>query len=609
MRLRFYASSLLILFLAFTATAQVPPVDYELRFRAPNTHLLEVTIRASDLSGEFAEFAMPAWAPGSYVIQDYAANVHGFRATTLQGTPLPWHKTDKQTWRIELRGEKALVVSYLVYANTLANNQAQYNDRHAFLAGPAVWMYLVGGKTRPVRLTIQAPQGWRIATGLARDAENRFTAPDYDWFADCPIEISDFVEHSFASDGATYHFVVHDILGRKDFQRFLADTRKIVSQITALFSVNGRPAAPFSDYWFIFHLWPGGRGGLEHLNSTQINFSTDWDSTRPAGRYGSDYVLKLAVASHEFFHTWNVKRFRPRPLGPFDYSREVHTPSLWLSEGITSYYGDLVLVRAGLISPEEYLDNISQLITAFEQEPGRRLRSLEETSWDTWFRADRFRQETNLLNTTYSYYDGGQLLGHLLDFAIRHATGNRRSLDDWMRLLYDRYSLPLPGFNPDDLVRTASEVAGTDLTDFFARYVSGREPWPYEQYFGYAGIAVERSTAPDEPWLGASTSQDESGFARVSNVLPDSPAERGGLDRGDLILALGGRSVKHDEFLAALHERKPGDLLTLTVSRLGHLKDITVRLGPNPHTYFRLRIMEKITPIQQQILESWLGRR
>ena len=248
--------------------------------------------------------------------------------------------------------------------------------------------------------------------------------------------------------------------------------------------VTGTPqAAPFKDYYFIFHVWPKTGGGLEHLNSTQIDFAADWDSTEPMPGMGTQYDLKLFVAAHEFFHAWNVKRLRPLPLGPFDYTQMVHTPSLWISEGLTSYYGALNVERAGLIAPQQYLDGIAQLITKFEGRPGRTERSIEDTSWDTWWAYQTaVAQANNLANTNYSYYDGGQVMGHILDFAMRQDTNNQKSLDDWMRLLYSRYALPKPGFKPEDAIHAANEIAGTDISDIFRRYISGKEPIPYEQY-------------------------------------------------------------------------------------------------------------------------------
>ena len=596
---------------ARAAKPSAAPLKYELAFEHPNTHLLDVTIHASDLKGATVEFAIPDWAPGSYYIENYSANVQRFRATSADGKALSWRKTDSQTWQIDLAGATAVTISYQVFANTLQNNIAQYNERHAFIGGPSVWMYLVDGKDRPIELSVAAPSGWKIATGMEHTSDHTFGAADYNWFADAPFEISDFAEKDFEVLGTTYHVIVHDVENKKDFTKFANDLQKTVATIVPLFqSVTGTPqAAPFKDYYFIFHVWPKTGGGLEHLNSTQINFTTDWDSTEPLpGTTLNQYDLKLFVAAHEFFHAWNVKRLRPLPLGPFDYTQMVHTPSLWISEGLTSYYGSLSVERAGLVPPLQYLDGIARLITNFEAKPGRKERSIEDTSWDTWFSNPMsISQANNLANTYYSYYDGGQIMGHILDFAIRDNTNNQKSLDDWMRLLYSRYALPKPGFKPEDAIHAASEVAGKDVSDVFRRYISGMEPIPYEQYFALAGIEVTKKVDPDKAWVGIEVKKSDDGHAQIRNVIPGSPAENAGLSNDDVIYAIDSRALEADGVNAQLSSRKPGDTLRITVLRLGEFREFLVTPTTNPNPTYSLKPMENQTEKQKAIYNSWLG--
>lgn len=594
---------------SYAAAAATTPLRYELGFERPGTHLMDVTIHATDLKGATVEFAMPDWAPGAYAIENYAGNIQRFRAVAADGKELRWRKMDSQTWRIELGGSSEVTVSYQVFADTLRNNQAQYNERHVFIGGPAVWMYLEGGKERPVDLSIAVPAGWKVATGMERTSEHRFHAADYDWFADAPIEIAAFAEKDFQVLGTTYHVIVHDVQGGKDFTKFTQDVQKFVEIIVPMFQpvTGGAQAAPFKDYWFLFHIWPNTGGGLEHLNSTQINYSLDWDAMEPVPGRVNQYNTKLFVAAHEFFHAWNVKRLRPRPLGPFDYSQMVHTPSLWISEGLTSYYGSLSLERSGLLTPQQYLDGIADLITRFEQEPGRQERTIEDTSWDTWYPRNENGPQTNLRNTFYSYYDGGQVMGHILDFAIRQDTHNQKSLDDWMRLLYSRYALPKPGFQPEDAVKAASEVAGTDLSEIFSQYISGKKPIPYETYFAYAGIVVEKQVDSGKAWLGITSDKSDDGHAKIRNVIPGSPAETGGLDREDIVLAVDGRQVNTDAFPKAIAEHKPGDTVRITVSRLGLLKELSVTLTANPNPTYKLKPMENQTDQQKAMYNSWMG--
>jgi predicted metalloprotease with PDZ domain len=607
------ATVCLLAFPALAAASGADPVSYELKFERPNSHLLDVTMHVDALSGVTVDFAIPDWAPGSYYIENYSANVQRFRAHSTGSQELTWRKTDSQTWRIDLAGAKSVTVEYQIYANTLQNNLAQYNERHAFIGGPSVWMYVVGAKDRPAALSIAVPNGWRVATGMDHTSATTFQAVNYDTFADCPLEISDFAEKDFEVLGTKYHVIVHDVMGQKDFAKFVDDLQKVVAQEVAVLQpaagTSGQ-AAPFKDYYFIFHVWPKTGGGLEHLNSTQIDFAADWDSTEPAPGYVNRYDLKLFVAAHEFFHAWNVKRLRPLPLGPFDYSQMVYTPSLWISEGLTSYYGALALVHAGLITPEQYLDAISQLITRFEAQPGRSERSIEDTSWDTWFPRDSvIHQDNNLLNTWYSYYDGGQIMGHILDFAIRHDTNNQKSLDEWMRLLYSRHALPKPGFEPDDPVKAASEVAGTDVSGIFHQYISGKDPIPYEQYFAYAGIAVEKKMDAEKPWMGIDTIKNDDGRAKIRNIIPGSPTEAAGLDRDDIIYAVDSRAVDFDGFTKEIAAHKPGDTVRVTVLRFGEFKDLPVTIKANPNPTYTLKLMEHPTDQQKVIYNSWLGIR
>jgi predicted metalloprotease with PDZ domain len=600
------------------ARAATTPIKYELKFEKPNSHLMDVTMWIDGLSGATADVAIPDWAPGSYYIENYSANVQNFSVTAAgnggaSGAELKWQKTDSQTWRIDLAGATAITVNYKIFGNTLQNNIAQYNDRHAFIGGPSVWMYLVGGKERPTELTVEAPAGWKIATGMERTGENTCKAADYNWFADAPLEISaEFQEKDFELSGTKYHVIVHDVIGTADFSKFVDDLQKVVAQAVGMWApVAGTTgqAAPFKEYYFIFHVWPNSGGGLEHLNSTQIDFAKDFDSKDPMPAYGDQSMAKLFVSSHEFFHAWNVKRLRPLPLGPFDYTQMVHTPSLWISEGLTSYYGELNLVRAGLLTPEKYLELMGRAITNFEATPARQERSIEDTSWDTWYSRTVVSQENNLRNTNYSYYDGGQVMGHILDFAIRHDTGNAKSLDDWMRLLYSRYALPKPGFKPEDAVKAANEIAGKDVSELFSKYIAGKEAIPYEEYFGYAGITVEKKIDDTKGWAGASLAPaaSDNGHAKISNIIPGSPAESAGLDFGDEIYALDGRPMGLDDLKKALDAHKPGDTVKVMVVRLGGLKEFTMTFAASPYPTYTLKAKVDMTPEQKAIYDSWMG--
>ncbi|HET9402782.1 MAG TPA: PDZ domain-containing protein, partial [Candidatus Acidoferrales bacterium] len=368
--------------------------------------------------------------------------------------------------------------------------------------------------------------------------------------------------------------------------------------------------APFAQYYFLFHIMPNTGGGLEHLNSTQIFLGSDWDADSFAGSAYNGLQSKVEVSAHEFFHAWNVKRVRPKPLGPFDYSREVNTPSLWISEGITDYYAPLALARAGIITPEQYLQQMGQAITQLESSPGRKERSLEDTSWDTWFwYVGEGRFQTNEPNIDFSYYTGGHVMGQLLDLIIRNSTQNKKSLDDWMRLMYSRYALPKPGFTPEDAVRAATEVAATDMSDFFRRYISGKEIPPYEKILGYAGIEIQNGASANRAYfgLGVGRARNPQGSLTIGNVADGGPAQAAGLDRGDVIISINGHAIDASSYAQAIAAAKPGDSVVFTVSHLGAQRDVTVRPSIDPRFTYSLKFTDHPTELQRAIFRSMLG--
>ncbi len=597
------------------------PLRYELGFERWNTHLLDVTIHTSGLAGRVVLFSMAVWSPGSYVVRNFAAEVQDFRATDSAGRALSWHKTDAQSWEIDLNGATAAIIRYQVYANWLAT--VQYDDRHVAINGPDLWMYQVGAKERPITLTIDTsrlPADWKTATGLEKTGPTGFRAADYDWFADCPIEIAPFTEKDVTVLGTTYHFVVHDEMDKQDYTQFTRDVQHIVEDglVPILAPAVGGPRpAPFAEYWFLIHVVheTGLAGGTEHLNSTKLNYTSDWGDSTPTTRGDmiNVYDGKVLTAVHELFHAWNVKRLRPRSLGPFDYAQMVHTPSLWIAEGLTQYYTLVAALRAGFWTPQRYLGHVSRLISTVDAMPGRVERSIADASWDTWFgyiggsalQGVTNLIPTNIINTNYSYYDAGEALGVLLDLEIRQHTNNQKSLDDWMRAMYEGYALPKPGFEEKDVVRVASEVAGTDMSDFFRRYLFGKDPLPYERDFGYAGIDVNRLSSSGG-WSGLVLATMRDGQTVVSNIIPGSPAERDGLDRGDIVVALDDHALDRSGIEHTLSAHHPGDGVVFTVVHHEVLRPVSVTLALDPHPGYTLVPMTTRSPSQSEIYRGVL---
>jgi predicted metalloprotease with PDZ domain len=465
------------LFLAGQAQATI---RYQVALARPSQHILEIGMTIPGVR-DSVTVQMPAW-DGLYQIRDFAHHVSEMRASDATGRELPITRLDKHTWRIDGSGE--VRVRYSTYWDEAGPFGTQLNGDHAFVNLAMVLCYV------PERLAEDAvvrfdnlPQGWRVAVQLAKaggaDAgATAYAAADYDALVDAPVEIGRFEEVQFRAGGRPIRAVVHGDS---------VDRTRLVSMLTAIvdYQTGLMGEAPFEEYLFLLHVGRRfGGGGMEHKHSTAIS---------------ADSGEALAgLSAHEFFHLWNVKRIRPQSLEPVDRTREMWTPALWFAEGVTSTYAAYTLVRAGLWSKGEFLDDLSEQITTLQRRPARRWQSAEESSLTTWF--DKYplyeRSEYSI-----SYYNKGQLLGVGLDLVIREATDNRASLDDVLRKLNQQYARR-GRFYPDsagiraaaeEVLREARPEARADLAEFFRRYVAGTEELPFAEWLSIAGLALRAS--------------------------------------------------------------------------------------------------------------------
>ncbi len=570
-------------------------VRYTLSMPDPNSHLFRVRMEVRGLPGEGADFVMPAWTPGSYRIRDFAKNVQDFSAGRRE-----WRKLDKSRWRVFGGGDVA--VEYAVWAFELSVQTSHLDLDHGCVNGASVFLYVDGHKDAPVTLEVRPPRGWRVATGLDRRGR-LFAAPDYDVLIDCPIEIGTFRKRTFRVRGAPHHLVIHGP-GNYDEDALVGDVRKIVeTEISIMRHV------PYRHYTFILHNSAERGGGLEHLNSTALQF--------PATQYRprEKYENFLELVAHEFWHLWNVKRIRPEMLGPFDYEREVYTTLLWVMEGLTSYYDTLVPCRAKLLPPEKYFKRMAERIQKYEDRPGRRRQSLSESSFDTWIKL--YQPNENAPNCQMSYYDKGELVGMCLDLEIRHRTGNRRSLDDVMRRLYADYGRKGLGFPEPEFKRACEREAGGRLDRFFADYVDGVAEIPWNRFLGRAGLRLEKeprkpeegeAARPHKPWLGITTQRSGPALS-IAAVVEGSPAHRAGLSARDEIVALDGARVVPEEWEKRLEDREPGDRLRVAVFRGGFLREVPVTLGRKENVAWTFRGVREPSALQRRIYEGWLWSR
>lgn len=567
-------------------------IRYTLSLPAPQTHLARVKIELDDLPGGTVDLVMPAWTPGSYKVRDYARNLQGFTAGGAA-----WRKVDKSRWRVETRGRA--VVEYDVWCFEQSVQSSHVDAEHAFLNGASVFLYVDGRKDAPVSLGIRAPRGWDVATGLEKRGSG-WTAPSYDVLIDCPIEIGRFERRTFKVKGVPHHWVSHGP-ANVDAARALRDVRRIVET-----EIKIMRHVPYDHYTFIVHHSPERGGGLEHRNSTALQFPGT--AYRPREKYENF----LELVAHEFWHLWNVKRIRPETLGPFDYEREVYTTLLWVMEGLTSYYDTLVPARAKLFGVDRYFRRVADRIQKFEEKPGRRRQSLTESSFDAWIKL--YQPNEHAQNAQMSYYEKGELVGMCLDLEIRRRTANRRSLDDVMRLVYEEWGRHDRGFPEPEFKRACERTAGGRLDAFWAAFVEGVEDIPWNRFLGIAGCRLVKEPRkpedgekprPVRPWMGVTTQRGGAGVV-VGGVVEGSPAWKAGLSPRDELVALNGAKVLPDEFERRVDELAPGERARVTVFRNGFLREIPVTLGARRNVTWQIRRVPKPTAEQKAVYESWL---
>jgi predicted metalloprotease with PDZ domain len=607
---------LAVLFGVSRSRAQTTPmssdISYTVSMSKPQTHLLEVEVRVKIAANlqvpNESDLIMPVWTPGSYLIREYERHVQDF-AADVDGRALDWTKVNKDTWRVRTNGARHWRATYRVYANELTVRTSELNSDHAFWNNAALLMYPDGRLNAPSTLSVGPQTGWKVATGLpaVSGQPNTFRAENFDILYDSPVECSNFKELDFQVRGVPHRIVI-DGEGNYDPDRVRVDVQKIVEAETSMFG-----AIPYHDYTFILHLRSNGGGGLEHLNSTALGFRRFNFSPE------KNYRGFLSLVGHEFFHLWNVKRIRPDALGPFDYTKENYTRLLWVAEGITEYYGNLMVRRAGLISDQIYLAHLAEQIRDFQETPGRQVMSAEEASFDSWIKF--YRPDENAVNSQISYYDKGELLGLLLDLDIRGRTANAKSLDDVMRYLYAEFFEKGRNYTPADFQKACELMAGANLDEFFSRYVRGREDLEpvYNQILAGAGLRLEQAgigiglgdshrILPLKGFLGADLEDKPEGdFIVVKSVRAGSPAYEQGLNAKDKIIALDGARVDKDTFEALIAAKRPGDTVRITVFRFDDVRKFDIRLAGRIDAPYRIVPLPNAGAEQQRIYRAWLG--
>jgi predicted metalloprotease with PDZ domain len=573
------------------------PIRYTLRFPAPHTHYVEVEAVLPTGEKPWVELAMAVWTPGSYLVREYARHVEGLMACTPDGTGLSLDKSRKNRWRIHTNDAQTIVVTYRVYCREMSVRTNWIEDSFALLNGAPTFLTLVEDVPRPHDVHLVLPEVWQTSiTGLPAvpgGAAHHYRAADFDTLVDSPILVGNPAVYTFEVDGIPHYLVNEGEGGVWDGPRSALDVEKIVRAHRDMWGF-----LPYEKYVF-FNMITEAGGGLEHKNSTVL-MTSRWHS-----RARKDYLSWLGLVSHEFFHVWNVKRLRPIELGPFDYENEVYTKNLWTAEGITSYYTELGVRRAGLCTDAEFLERLSGIIERLQTTPGRLVHPLEMASYDAWIKL--YRNDENSPNTTISYYTKGAVVAFLLDAKIQAATGGTRSLDDVLRLAYKHYA-DERGFTREEFRALTQDVAGTDLRSWFVSVLETTEELDYTEALHWFGLRFKTAlpATPEKAWLGLVTRTDN-GRLLVSQVQRQTPSWQYGFNVDDEILAIDDYRVLPQHWETRLAHYRPGEEVTVLVARRERLQRLSITFGAEPSKRWQLEVCPDATAEQRVRLAAWLA--
>jgi predicted metalloprotease with PDZ domain len=583
-----------------TSDADGAEIIYTVRSMEPEAHRVHFSVEVRGITKPTVDLVLPVWAPGAYVIRESAREVRELTALRPNtGEALVVDRVEKNRWRVHTNGARSIEARYTVYGHELVDDGFDVSDEHLYLTATRCFPWVDGREWEPLELVLHLPPTWKVFGELPRLGENppRLRARNFDELVDTPIEAGTAV-HALVRPGGIPHHLVLCGKGNYELHRVEQDVQKIVEAHQAYMGVT-----PMPSYTFLFHLTDRRDGGLEHKASTSIVIERN--SFQPLDQY----ERFLDVVSHEYFHLYNVKRIRPKVLGPFDFNRENYTKLLWWMEGTTDYVGTLLVRRAGLLTPKRYLAQVAELGRRFLSVPGRHVRSLEESSFITWIDLYKAFEETR--NQSVSYYVKGHLVSLCLDLDIRARTQNERSLQTVFHRLWSEYGAKDRGLEEGELQGVVEEVTGLELDPFFVKYVRGTVELPIDTYVREAGLTFGPAPKPpdsDEPepgYLGIETA-NEGGRVKVREIYDGSPARRAGLSPGDELVAFDGSRVLFDGFAETMKRYPAGTNLEVTVFRRGLLRSLPVTTGAPPPMKYLLKPTESASELAQKIYQSWL---
>ncbi len=591
--------SLVLSCLSWSARAQETHYQVDLSERATQT--VNIEARFSEVTGNTLDFHLPVWRSGLYLILDFVGTVSGIEVTDGNGNALPFEQTAKSSWQVTRPNARSgdVVVTYRVYADSLTDRTRHVDADHAFLNPAAVFMYADQLRDDPIEVTMDLPDGWRAASGMEQPDSGRFVAPHYDRLVDSPIEAGTFDLVTFEAAGMTVDFLIHGIWDG-DEERLASEMAALVEATAEVFAASDT-GLPTDYYLFILHSGDGLGGGTEYYNSTLVH--TDprafWDEDRWQGFLG--------LMAHEFFHTWNVKRFRPASIDRYDYQDINYTELLWVAEGLTSYYDQLLPVRAGLVPVDDYRDQLASAITGVVDAPGYSQDTLARASFEAWTKnfhrgADRAADKPN---RTVSFYSQGGLLGLVLDLEIRRISNGERSLDTVMTALYDDFPLGGGGFTYADFRERLAAAGGDALAEQLDGWVYDTQPLPLAEALASIGWVLEREDTSEDRVQVSIDAPVRGNPPVVSYARLDGAAWNAGINAGDELIALDGVQISNG-LDVMLRRYSPGEEVEFTLFRDGILKTLPLTLNPVIGD-FEVDVNEDAGETAAELRSGWLG--
>lgn len=586
--------SLILLYMLLASSARAD-VQYHIKLSNPAQHLADVQINFPAVNGKTLDVQMPIWRTGRYEVLNLGKNVRQFVATNAQGKILAFTKTDKATWQIKTQAGDVVKVTYEVYANALAERTLHIDDTHAYLDASGVLMYAAPFKQQAVQVSLETPKTWVSRSGMDKGGcEHCFVAKNYDILIDTPIETGEHEFHTFDVDGHTIELAIWG-RGNYDGKKMALDLKKVVEGGQKLFG-----AFPFKRYLFIVHATDGVGGGTEHLNSTVMQ-KPRWSFAERKG-----YLSLIRLAAHEFVHTWNVKAYRPKELVPYEYQRENYSRLLWMAEGNTSYFGELLCLRAGLIKRDEYMEELAKSVLAYQHQPGRFQQSAAESSFDAWIDAHGERAR----NASVNIYSKGELLALAIDIEMRRQTKGAKGFEDVHRYLYQHHTVAQGGYSEADVRTALKSVSAIDWSAWWAQYVDGIAEIPLSDLFKNTGMAFVVESAKDEDqkeeWFTGWSIREGGELAQVSEVERNSPAWVAGVVAGDTLIAANGLRLSSKDINERLWLQQQAPI-KLALFRRDELREVALTPIRQTKGKPKMKSLENVSEQQKELNASWLG--